>query len=102
MQPKHALTEVVSIVSSNQSNPRWSNGYDFRLSILNRGTSAGDLGSTPSRGVLFFVLFFASFLLELGFMRDRAKDRATPKYTLYASCQPNMDGTKPCFCQRSK
>lgn len=53
MQPKHALTEVVSIVSSNQSNPRWSNGYDFRLSILNRGTSAGDLGSTPSRGDFF-------------------------------------------------
>ena len=35
-------------------NPRWSNGHDFRLSSHMR-TSAGDLGSTPSRGDLFLL-----------------------------------------------
>ena len=49
------------------TNPRWSNGHDFRLSSLT-GTSAGDLGSTPSRGDFFFglILLFLSYIFHWG------------------------------------
>lgn len=35
------------------SNPRWSSGYDFRLS--SRWSSAGDRGSIPRRGDFFLI-----------------------------------------------
>ena len=52
-------TRSVTITS-----PRWSSGYDFRLSWFYR-TSAGEQGSIPCRGDFFVFPFFFSLWTSL-------------------------------------
>ena len=54
------ITRSVTITS-----PRWSSGYDFRLSWFYH-TSAGEQGSIPCRGDLFAFPFFFSLWTSLG------------------------------------
>ena len=70
------------------TNPRWSNGHDFRLSSHTR-TSAGDLGSTPSRGDFFTSRFLMYLKYMFLFVASNSLSSASLLGLRYLSCRRN-------------